>query len=111
MAKETKDPRWILSEDWAVDVDHFNWRLYQRIHNKDGEPAGWKILGYYGKLETLLKHLHEYMLRHSKEPEENLMSHITRIREEWLTILEQNNVLIELEPKFTRNEQGQLVMS
>lgn len=42
-------PVWILSEDWAIDIDPHNWRLYPRAFDKEGKPTGWseKRCTYY----------------------------------------------------------------
>ena len=56
-------PKWILNEDWAVDIDPMNWRLVKRQKNKKtGKPTIWKIVGYYPKLEMLIEGMQRRML-------------------------------------------------
>ena len=57
MMAKRKQPQWILSDDWAVSTDPYNWILYRLSGNR------WRPLGYYRTPELLLKSLHRKLLR------------------------------------------------
>lgn len=44
---EKHPPRWVLSDDFAVNVDPYNWVLLARTRNKAGVLGGWRPVGYY----------------------------------------------------------------
>jgi hypothetical protein len=63
MAKVRKIPRWILSDRHAVDVDQYQWILYQRIVKKNGSLGGWKAKKFYPRVNQLLEHLMHQTMR------------------------------------------------
>ena len=50
-------PKWILSADWGIDTDSFNWILYR----KRGER--WIAKGFYPSVESLLQSLFRRLTR------------------------------------------------
>lgn len=53
-----KAPRWLLSDEWAVDTDPYNWILLRRAKKKDGSRGRWAPAGYYPTAEQLLQSLY-----------------------------------------------------
>lgn len=46
MATRT-NPDWVLSEDFAISIDSYNWVLLVRSHSKTGEPTDWIVKSYF----------------------------------------------------------------
>ena len=53
----TSQAEWLLSEDWAVSRDAYNWCLMRP------KGKGWQAVSFYPTPEMLLKRLHEKILR------------------------------------------------
>lgn len=68
MTKYAK-PKWILSTDWAISTDPYNWILYAR------SGKGWRATGYYATPEMLLKSLHQELAR-VEPPQPTLEQHV-----------------------------------
>jgi hypothetical protein len=70
-----KQPRFVLSDTWAIETDPLNWRLLKSARGKDGEHTGWKIVGYYSNVQALLKDLHGQILL-TEPGNDDLIEHI-----------------------------------
>lgn len=67
MTKKDKEPMWFLTEEAAIGIDSYNWRLYTRVKDKKtNKPAGWKIAGYYPNLEKLAHDMGNTLLMQDK---------------------------------------------
>jgi len=62
-------PDWILSDEWAVSRNPFNWILMKPKRN------GWRAVSYYPSPGLLLKSLHRKILR-TDPAQPNLVRHI-----------------------------------
>lgn len=62
-------PEWILSNEWAVSRDSYNWIL------KKPKGKGWRAVSFYPTPEMLLKQLHEKVSR-TMPAETDLLMHI-----------------------------------
>jgi len=63
-------PRWILSDEWGVGTNSYNWILLRR--SKEGL---WANTSYYSSPENLMKGLLERVLR-SESKHETLAEHL-----------------------------------
>ena len=73
-----KQPRWILTDDWAVDIDSLNWKLKKRSYNaKTGKPTKWKVVGYYQSLNQLADSLTDKVMLHDTEAND-IVTHVIR---------------------------------
>ena len=65
-------PTWLLSPDWGVGTDPFNWILYRKGGTR------WNAVGFYPSPESLLKSLYNKLIR--MEPADpDLVRHIEAI--------------------------------
>ena len=62
-------PDWVLSDDWAISRNPFNWILMKPRKN------GWRAVSYYPSPELLLKSLHRKILR-SNHAQPDLEQHL-----------------------------------
>ncbi len=67
-------PTWLLSGDWGVGTDPYNWILYKRGGNS------WRPRGYYPSPELLLQSLHRVLTR-QEVPDPDLVEHVNGICE------------------------------
>ena len=73
--KKAKQPDWLLTEEWGISRDTYNWTLVYRPH--DAKSDKWHAKGYFGSIEQLVAALH-YHLGRTIEAEPELMDHITK---------------------------------
>jgi hypothetical protein len=67
-------PKWILSADWGIDTDSFNWILYR----KRGER--WTANGFYPSVESLLQSLYKQLTR-TEPANPDLIKHVEGVSE------------------------------
>ena len=65
-------PKWILSPEWGVGIDKYNWILYRK------NPKRWDAVGFYPSPELLLKSLYRKMLR-TEPADSDLVRHVEAI--------------------------------
>lgn len=75
MSKQSKQPDWILSEEWGISRDPYNWTLVYRPH--DAKSDRWHAKGHWGKVEQLIEGWYRHMSMNA-EAEPELMDHITK---------------------------------
>jgi hypothetical protein len=52
-SKERKPPPWLLSAEWGIGIDSYNWKLYRRLKTR------WNVVGHYPTLRMLANGLQE----------------------------------------------------
>ena len=52
-----KEPQWILSDNWAVGTEPYNWILYRLSGTR------WRPIGFYPSPEMMLKSFHRKLAR------------------------------------------------
>jgi hypothetical protein len=70
-------PAWILSDEYGVGTDAFNWILYRRSNRKNGTPGDWTPAGYWSTPKTLLLGLYEKLIL-TEPPDKDLLAHLER---------------------------------
>ena len=76
---ERASPKWVLSPEWGVSTDPYNWILYRRRGKR------WDAVAFYPSPELLLKSLYRKMLR-TEPANPDLVMHvevISRCVEGW----------------------------
>lgn len=71
MSKNTT-PKWLLSADWGVSSDPFNWILYERRGER------WIAKGFYPSVESLLRSLYQKLIR-TEPADSDLVRHVEAI--------------------------------
>ena len=69
---KSASPKWILSPDWGVGTDPFNWILYRRRGKR------WNAVGFYASPDLLLKSLYRKLTR-TEPPDPDIVSHVEAI--------------------------------
>jgi hypothetical protein len=67
-----KTPTWLLSAEWGMDTDTFNWILFR----KRGER--WSAKGYYPSVESLLQSLFRRLTR-TESADPDLVRHVEAV--------------------------------
>jgi len=65
-------PQWMLSNDWGVGTDPYNWVLYRK------GKKNWRPVGYYPSDELLLKSFHRKLTR-TEPADPDLVRHVEAI--------------------------------
>ena len=65
-------PKWILSPEWGVGTDPYNFILYRKVGKR------WDAVGFYPSPELLLKSLYRKMLR-TEPADPDLVRHVDAI--------------------------------
>ena len=74
MMSNSATPEWMLSNDWGVGLDSYNWILYKRAGKT------WQAKGFYPTPEMLLQSLHRKLTR-TEPPQPTLEQHVKRCLE------------------------------
>jgi hypothetical protein len=69
---KSASPKWMLSDDWGVGTDRYNWILYHKGGNT------WKPAGYYPSDELLLKSYYRQLTR-TEPADPDLVRHLETI--------------------------------
>ena len=69
-----KTPTWILSADWGVGSDPFNWILYERRGER------WIAKGFYPSVESLFQSLCRKLTR-AESADPDLVKHVEEVYE------------------------------
>ena len=85
-------PEWLLTEEWAIGRDTFNWTLYRKTGKR------WKPAGYYASIEQLLAAFHRKLSR-TMPAETELTQHIEVCLEVAEAAFERVSELIGAEPR------------
>ena len=72
---KSASPKWILSPEWGVGTDPYNWILYRRGTKKDCSPGDWKAVGYYATADKLLMGFYRKLTR-IEDPNSDLVKHV-----------------------------------
>lgn len=65
-------PRWILSDTWAIDINPMNWITFKAT---TGKKPGWKAVAYHPTPEKCLRNLLDEILLHDAG-QADLVQHI-----------------------------------
>jgi hypothetical protein len=61
MKRKPKVPTWILSDEFGIDRDKYNWIIY--VRNGDGNATRWKAVSYHPTPALLLSELYRRVER------------------------------------------------
>jgi hypothetical protein len=53
LASKDKIPTLILCNDFGIDLDSYNWKLYHQHRDKNDVPTTWRVIGNYPTLFML----------------------------------------------------------
>lgn len=73
--KKNRQPDWLLTEEWGITRDTYNWTLVHRPLTAKSDK--WHAKGYYAKIEQLINSLYDHIGR-TIEAEADLKDHITK---------------------------------
>jgi len=73
VVRKALTPEWVLSEEWGVGRDTWNWKLYHKV---GVDKTKWKVIGYYRSPDQLLESLMRKVGRVEDRGGRELIAHL-----------------------------------